>query len=77
MPLFEYRCTDCDHTFELLMRADTTLECPACHGAHLEKQWSVFAAVSAPGNGQAQQMSAPGPCGTCGSPDGPGSRRVN
>src|SRR5262245_1404414 len=35
MPLFEYRCQDCDHRFEILMRAETRLECPACHGAHL------------------------------------------
>jgi putative FmdB family regulatory protein len=76
MPLYEYRCADCDHAFELLMRADTKLECPACHGAHLEKQLSVFA-VSANGNGRTQQLSSPGPCGTCGSPDGPGSCRVN
>ena len=43
MPLFEYRCQDCDHGFELLVRESTTLECPACHGAKLEKQLSVFA----------------------------------
>jgi putative FmdB family regulatory protein len=76
MPLFEYRCSDCDHAFEVLMRADTKLECPACHGDRLEKQLSVFA-VSANGNPRAQQTSGPAPCGTCGSPDGPGSCRVN
>jgi putative FmdB family regulatory protein len=43
MPLYEYRCQNCDHGFELLVRESTTLECPACHGDKLEKQLSVFA----------------------------------
>jgi putative FmdB family regulatory protein len=77
MPLFEYRCADCDHAFEILMRADTKLECPACHGAHLEKQLSVFA-VNANGVDRSPRLSAAtGPCGTCGSPDGPGSCQMN
>ncbi len=38
MPLYEYRCRDCDHGFELLVREATTFECPACHGQQLEKQ---------------------------------------
>ena len=76
MLLFEYHCEDCSHAFELLVRADTSLECPACHGAHLQKQLSVFA-VSVPGSGRLPQHAAPAPCGSCGSPDGPGSCRMN
>ncbi len=75
MPLFEYRCQDCDHGFELLVRESTTLECPACHGDHLEKQLSVFA-VGAEGRSAGRPMAA-GPCGACGHPDGPGSCSVN
>jgi putative FmdB family regulatory protein len=75
MPLYEYRCQDCDHGFELLVRESTTLECPACHGAKLEKQLSAFA-VGATGGGGRVPMAA-GPCGSCGHPDGPGSCSVN
>jgi putative FmdB family regulatory protein len=76
MPLYEYRCRDCDHDFELLVRESTTLECPACHGQSLDKQLSVFA-VGADGRSSAGRAEATGPCGTCGHPDGPGSCSVN
>ncbi|MFN7978768.1 MAG: zinc ribbon domain-containing protein [Vicinamibacterales bacterium] len=75
MPLYEYRCQECDHGFELLVRESTTLECPACHGQKLEKQLSVFA-VSAPG-ASPMRAAGPGPGGSCGHPDGPGSCSVH
>jgi putative FmdB family regulatory protein len=75
MPLYEYECRSCRHHFELLVRESTTLECPACHGRELEKLLSVFAVAS---SGSSREASpAPGPCGTCGHPDGPGSCSVN
>jgi putative FmdB family regulatory protein len=76
MPLFEYECRDCHHHFELLVRQSTSIECPACHGARLDKQLSVFA-VSAPAASSRSFDAAPGPCGTCGHPDGPGSCSVD
>lgn len=75
MPLYEYRCEDCDHGFELLVRESTRLECPACHGSKLEKQLSVFAVAA--GDSRATTPRAAGPCGSCGHPDGPGSCSVN
>jgi putative FmdB family regulatory protein len=75
MPLYEYRCQDCDHGFELLVRESTTLECPSCHGDKLEKQLSVFAVGAAAGASRLPM--AAGPCGSCGHPDGPGSCSVN
>jgi putative FmdB family regulatory protein len=74
MPLYEYRCQDCHHGFELLVRQSTTLECPSCHGDKLEKQLSVFAVGAAGGS---RMPMAAGPCGSCGHPDGPGSCSVN
>lgn len=75
MPLYEYECTDCRTHFELLVRESTTLECPSCHGTHLEKQLSVFAVA---GDGPRRSAApAMGPCGSCGHPDGPGSCSVN
>ena len=76
MPLFEYQCRSCDHRFELLVRESTVLECPACHSQELDKQLSVFA-VSAPGAKAAPRTGAPGPCGSCGDPRGPGACSLN
>jgi putative FmdB family regulatory protein len=76
MPLYEYRCGSCDHRFELLVRASTELKCPACESTTLERQLSVFAVGAQPFKAGAA-ASAPGPCGTCGHPDGPGSCSMN
>lgn len=70
MPMFEYACQDCQHTFETLVRHDTVPECPRCHSTQLVKQLSVFATAAA---GPAALAAAPGPCGSCGHPGGPGS----
>jgi putative FmdB family regulatory protein len=42
MPIYEYACRGCDHTFEALVQsADEAVECPACHGEKLERLMSV------------------------------------
>ena len=76
MPLYEYRCQDCQHDFELLVRESTGLECPACHSRALEKQLSVFA-VATEGPRPSSRAAAPAPCGSCGHPGGPGSCSMN
>jgi putative FmdB family regulatory protein len=76
MPLYEYRCTTCDHGFELLMRENTELKCPSCAGTQLEKQLSVFA-VGAESPKFGARPAAPAPCGSCGNPGGPGSCSMN
>jgi putative FmdB family regulatory protein len=46
MPLYEYRCADCRHSFDRLrsMReGDQAPPCPACGSARVERQVSVFA----------------------------------
>ena len=49
MPIYEYRCADCERSVEVLVRPghDEHAECPACRGAHLTRQMSVFAARGA------------------------------
>jgi putative FmdB family regulatory protein len=37
MPIYEYRCRECDTTFELLVRSGTTVTCPACGSLAAEK----------------------------------------
>jgi putative FmdB family regulatory protein len=45
MPIYEYVCADCEHTFETLQKmSDAPLTvCPACDKPHLKKK------ISAPG----------------------------
>ena len=77
MPLFEYSCQQCAHQFETLVRGSDTPQCPACHATALTRRSSVFAA-RASGQGQAAlEASAPGSCGRCGDPRGPGACSMN
>jgi putative FmdB family regulatory protein len=75
MPIFEYRCRDCDHHFEALVRGSEAPHCPECGETHLDKQLSVFA-VGGP-VGTSRPTAAPGACGTCGDPRGPGACSLN
>lgn len=50
MPIYEYRCLDCDNTFQLLQRVGATskgVACPKCSGTHVERLLSCFASASA------------------------------
>ncbi|HXG90103.1 MAG TPA: zinc ribbon domain-containing protein [Vicinamibacterales bacterium] len=76
MPLYEYECRSCQNHFELLVREQTVLACPSCHSDKLDKQLSVFA-VSADSPKFASRSAAPGGCGSCGDPRGPGSCSMN
>ncbi len=44
MPIFEYECTSCQSSFELLVRSDTRVACPACESQKVVKKLSLFAA---------------------------------
>lgn len=37
MPLFDFRCSQCDKTVELLIRGDTSPACPACGNTAMDK----------------------------------------
>ncbi|HEY4594451.1 MAG TPA: zinc ribbon domain-containing protein, partial [Thermoanaerobaculia bacterium] len=46
MPIYEYRCRDCGHRFEVLQRmgqGPEGLVCPRCGVEALDKQYSTFA----------------------------------
>ena len=66
MPIYEYRCADCSHQFEKLMRrwGDTTT-CPSCASGTVEKQISTFA-VSTSATGSSPSLSCGAPAEGCG-----------
>lgn len=38
MPIFEYKCNDCQHTFEHIQKSsEDKIECPQCHSTSLQK----------------------------------------
>ena len=74
MPIHEYLCRGCAKRFEALVLGARKAVCPACSGTDLEKQFSVFAAGgNSAGTASRERASAPGPCGSCGDPRGPGA----
>lgn len=71
MPIFEYSCNSCGTEFETLMHGSSPApECPACHGSKLQKKLSAFAAIT---GSTVTRTELPGPCQSCGHPDGPGA----
>lgn len=66
MPLYEYRCDDCQACFEILQRMGegaSDLECPSCGGTELAKQFSTFAAASSSGSAARNTASEAAGCG--------------
>jgi len=43
MPIYDYRCSDCNKTFDLLVRSSTVPACPECGSQKLEKLVSTLA----------------------------------
>jgi putative FmdB family regulatory protein len=68
MPLYEYNCKDCTHTFETLVFGREQPECPECHGQHLDKLLSVPGLPQVQGGGFASGCGDPSlpPCGAAG-----------
>ncbi len=53
MPIYEYRCEECDHRFEIIQRLGASsdgLTCPGCGAPRLEKMFSTFAAAATQGS---------------------------
>ena len=41
MPIYEYRCSGCEHEFETLVRGDARPSCPECGANELERLMSL------------------------------------
>ena len=42
MPIYEYRCRECEAPFELLVRDGSTVVCPSCGSSSLDKLISAL-----------------------------------
>ncbi len=66
MPIYEYRCGECENRFEKLIRRamdETSLVCPKCGSTLLDREFSTFAA-----HGAATPTAEPG-CGNMACPN--------
>ncbi len=80
MPLYEYRCRDCEKRFEEFVLGASRPRCPSCESRRVEKLLSVFAvgAGASPKSASASTSAQDdGGCGSCGDPRGPGSCSIN
>lgn len=65
MPIYEYRCLDCDTRFEqIVLGTRNDVECPSCSGDRFEQLFSSFAVG---GGSMESALKETGPCG-CGAP---------
>ena len=65
MPIYEYRCTNCERSFEAFVRpGDGGAQCPHCHGSKLTREMSTFAARGNNGDGAAAAAAAMANSGT-------------
>ena len=51
MPLFDYKCEECYHRFEVITSSNKTVLCPKCDGQALTKLLSAPAGFIFKGNG--------------------------
>ncbi len=70
MPMYEYACQDCEHTFEALVFDEEQVDCPECHSNKLERLLSV------PAKPRGESASLPMSCDPKLPPCGPGCCRL-
>ena len=67
MPIYEYRCSDCETNFEKLVQSmfsQEAITCPQCGGQHVKKAVSLFGGLGGGGSartsgGASSQACAP------------------
>jgi putative FmdB family regulatory protein len=64
MPLYEYTCQNCAHTFEALVFDGDEVQCPECRGDRVERLLSL------PARPQSGNSSLPMGCNPSGPPCG-------
>ncbi len=66
MPIFEYKCSDCEREFEAFVTAARAPECPACQGSNLQKLLSSPGMVGSNGSKPGASLPMAGGCGAGG-----------
>ncbi len=69
MPMYEYACRKCGHSFEKLVKSMSSSEaipCPECASKQTDRKFSVFAVGS---EGAKSAAAVPAGCGRCGGPN--------
>ncbi|MBA3659746.1 MAG: zinc ribbon domain-containing protein [Gemmatimonadales bacterium] len=61
MPIYDFRCSDCDTAFQQLVRGETKVACPSCGARKLERLMSVTARPNGGGNAAPADVSRMGP----------------
>jgi putative FmdB family regulatory protein len=46
MPIYDFKCRECGHRFEELVRLGEAASCPKCKAASAERQFSPSAGIS-------------------------------
>lgn len=61
MPIYEYTCQNCGHSFERFFRSVSNAvepTCPKCGAIEVKKGWSVFGMAKADGSGELASAAA-------------------
>jgi putative FmdB family regulatory protein len=69
MPVFEYKCNACEHTYEILHLSKENTEdiiCPHCNSHDYKKLISVFSSASDAQSDSARMQMPSGPSCGCG-----------
>ena len=71
MPIYEYHCEPCEHTFETLIRSTSdAARCPKCGNIDVAKQFSVPAAAHSSRSSSLPVCGEPSSSGlNCGRPE--------
>lgn len=69
MPIYEYKCTQCNEEFEMLVFGNKNVDCPKCMSSEVKKKLSVFgmSGVEKPFAGSSSDCTScsKGTCGSC------------
>jgi putative FmdB family regulatory protein len=68
MPLYEYRCEDCNERFEMrrsYAESDAAADCPVCHTQHTRRLLSNFCAMTSSSDGGTSAVAGGGGCAGC------------
>lgn len=74
MPIYEYRCRECESRFERFVSGESRIACPECESRRVDRLLSVFAVSN--GSGKPAETAGRA-CGSCGDPRGPGACSTN